>query len=95
MVEEEAGVEATHVVVALKPSVHDSRVTLLGDALLGHFLVYPVRIPPHLGPDFAKLDGGGGILLDSLLERLVEIPVIEEDVGVVVPAVEVALDGLH
>lgn len=35
------------------------------------------------------------MVADSFLEGLVELAVVEEDVGVVVPAVEVALDGAN
>ena len=80
--------------VTFKAAVHDGGVALLGDALLGDLGVDPFREAPHLRADLAKLDGGGCVVLDGVLEGLVEVAVVEEDVGVVVPAIEVALDGL-
>jgi hypothetical protein len=85
-------VEATHLVVALQPTVHDGRISLLRNALLRDLLVYPVGEIPHLGSDLAKLDLPGRIFLDRLLEVVVELGVVEEDVRVMEPAVEVALD---
>jgi len=81
-------------VVALHAAVHDGGVALLGDALLGDLGVNPVREAPHVGTDLAKLDGTRGIVRYGVLEGLAEVAIVEEDVGVVVPAVEVALDRL-
>lgn len=92
---EEAAVEATHVVVALHASVHDSLVALLADTLLGDVLVGPVRVAPVFRADLAEFDGGGGVVEDGLAEGGVEVAVVEEDIGVVEPAVEVTLDGLE
>lgn len=80
--------------VALQTAVHDGLVALLVDALLGHLGVDPVGIPPHVRADLAELDGARRVLDDGFLEGLVEVGVVEEDVGVVVPPVEVALDRL-
>jgi hypothetical protein len=81
-------------VVAFQAAVHDGGVALLCDTLLGDLGVDPVGEAPHVGADLTKLDGGGCVVLDGILEGLVEVAIVEEDVGVVVPAVEVALDGL-
>lgn len=80
--------------VTFKAAVHDGGVALLRDAFLGNLGVDPFRKPPHVRADLAKLDGGGCVILDGILEGLIEVAVVEEDVGVVVPAIEVALDGL-
>lgn len=80
--------------VTLKSTVHDSSVTLLRDALLGDLGIDPFRKAPHLGANLTKLDGSRGVVLDSILECLVEVAIVQEDVGVMVPAVEVALDRL-
>lgn len=79
--------------VAFQSTVHDGIVTLLGDAFLGDLVIDPIGESPHVGSDLAKLDGARGVVADSLLEGLIELAVVEEDVGVVVPAVEVALYG--
>lgn len=88
-------VEATHKVIALQTTIHDGIITLLGDAFLGDLGINPVRETPHVGANLAKLDGARGVVANSLLEGLVEVAVVEEDVGVVVPAVKVALDGAN
>lgn len=80
--------------VALQSTVHDSSVTLLRDALLGNLGIDPFREAPHLGANLAKFDRSRGVVLDSVLECLVEVAIVQEDVGVMVPAVEVALDRL-
>jgi hypothetical protein len=82
-------------VVALHTAVHDGVVSLLVDALLGHLGVDPVGVPPHVRANLAKLDRALGVVPDGVPEGLVELPIVEEDVGVVVPPVEVALDRLH
>lgn len=81
--------------VALHATVHDGTVTLLGDTLFGDLGIDPVGESPHVGADLAKLDGTRGVVANRLLEGLVEVAVVEEDVGVVVPAVEVALEGAN
>jgi hypothetical protein len=79
--------------IALQPAIHDGGVTLLRDTFLGHLGVDPFRVTPHLGADLAELDGRRGIVAHNILECLVEVAVVKEDVGIVVPPVEVALDG--
>lgn len=81
--------------VALHAAVHNGVVSLLVDALLGDLGVNPVRVPPHIRTNLAKLDVGLGVVLDRVHKGLVEVAIVEEDVGVVVPPVEVALDRLH
>ena len=80
--------------VTLKTTIHDSSITLLRNALLGNLGIDPFGESPHVRTDLAKLDWGGCEVLDSVLECLVEVAIIQEDVWVVVPPVEVALDGL-
>lgn len=87
-------VESTHGVVALQATVHDGSVSLLRDTLFGDLGINPLREAPHLRADLAKLHRGGGVVLDGILEGLVEVAIVQEDVWVVIPAVEVALDRL-
>lgn len=87
-------VESAHGVIAFQSTIHDSCVALLRDALFGHLRIDPFGEAPHFRADLAKLDGGGGIVLDSVLEGLIEVAIVQENVRVVVPAVEVALDRL-
>ena len=87
-------IEPAHGVVALKTTVHDSSIALLGDTLFPHLWIKPVRVSPHVMIDFAKLHRAGRVVLDRVLEGRVELSIIEEDIRVVIPAVEVALDRL-
>ena len=80
--------------IAFHATVHDSCVTLLRDTLLRDLGVNPVRETPHVRANLAELDGSRGVVLDGVLEGVVEVAIVQEDVGVVVPAVEVALNGL-
>lgn len=91
-------VKSAHGVIALQTTVHDSGVSLLSDTFFGDLGVNPVGETPHVRTNLAELDGSRGVVLDSLLEGRVEVVVVEEDVRVVVPSVEMALnrlDGLN
>ena len=87
-------IETAHVVVALKTAVHDSIIALLSDAFLGDLGVDPVGQTPHLRANLTKLNRARSVVAYCFLERLVELAVVEEDVGVIEPAVEVTLDRL-
>ena len=88
------GVESAHGMITLKATVHDGGVSLFRNALLGNLGVDPIGISPHLRANLAELDRGRGVVLNDLLEGGIEISIVQEDVRVVVPSVEVALDGL-
>lgn len=87
-------IEPAHGMVTFQTTVHDGSITLLGNALLGDLGVDPVGEPPHIRTDLAKFNRGRGIVLDGIFEGLVEVAIVEEDIWVVVPAVEVTLNGL-
>lgn len=80
--------------VALETTIHDCGVSLLRNAFLGDLGIDPFGKAPHFGTDLAKLNRSRRVVLDDILEGLIEVAVIQEDVWVVVPAVEVTLDGL-
>lgn len=80
--------------VAFQATIHDSSITLLRNTFLCNLGVNPLGETPHLGPDLAKLNGGRCKVLNGVLECLVEVAIVQEDVWVMVPSVEVALDGL-
>jgi hypothetical protein len=80
--------------VALHATVHNGPVTLLGDSLLVNLWVYPVGEAPLLWRYLSKLHRTTDVAQNSLSERLVEISVVEEDVWVVKPPVEVSLERL-
>lgn len=81
--------------VALEAAIHDSIIALLGDAFLGDLGVDPVGETPHLGTNLAKLDIARGVVSHGLLESLVELAVVEENIGVVEPPIKVTLDRLE
>jgi hypothetical protein len=81
-------------VVTFETTIHDSGVALLGDAFLRDLGIDPVGIAPHVGFDLAKLHSRGSVVRHRLLEGRVEVIIVEENVGVVIPPVEVTLDGL-
>ena len=88
-------VEAAHVVITFHSTVHDGRITLFPDTFLGHLVVHPVGESPHGGIDLAEFHGGAGVVLHGGLEVLVKVTVVQEDVRVVEPAIEVPLDRLE
>src|SRR4051812_9246728 len=65
-------VESAHGVVALQPTIHDSGVSLFGDALLGHLGVDPVGVAPHFGAYLAELNRSRRVVSYNILESLVE-----------------------
>lgn len=87
-------VEAAHVVITLHATIHDGGITLLSDALLGNFVVDPVGEAPHGVINFTELDIPAGVVHDGVFEVLVKVAVVQEDVGVVPPPVEMTLNGL-
>lgn len=85
-------IKPAHVVIALHSTVHNGSITLFSDALLGSFLVNPVRITPHATINLAEFNRGAGIICDGILELLVEVAVVKEDIGIMPPPVEVPLN---
>ena len=80
--------------VAFQATVHDGSVSLFSDTLFCDFGIDPVWITPHLWTNFAKFDGTRCVVTNCVLERLVEVSVVQEDVWIMVPSVEMTLDGL-
>jgi hypothetical protein len=81
--------------ITLHTTVHDGGITLLSNPLLGDLRVNPVRETPHGVINFAEFNRSAGIVLHGSLEVIVEVAVVQEDIGVVIPAVEMTLDGLE
>lgn len=79
--------------VALHTAIHDCPVALLLDPFASVFGIRPLGIPPHAGIYDTKFNGCIGMCTYSLLKGRVEVQVIEEDVWVVVPAIEMAFNG--
>ena len=87
-------VKSAHGVVRLHATVHNSSISLLGDTLLRDSWIYPVWETPHAGIDLSEFNSSTGVVHDGLLEVVVEVAIVQEDVGVMIPSVEVALNGL-
>lgn len=78
--------------IALQATIHDSGITLLCNALSGYSGVQPIWKPPHIRPDLAKLDGTRSVVENGILEIVVEVSIIEDNIGIVVPSVEMSLE---
>lgn len=79
--------------ITFHTTIHDGIVSLLCDALLSNIRVDPVWEAPLLWRYLAPLDRSTNVLQDHLPECLVEVAVIEEDVWVMEPPIEMSLDG--
>ena len=86
-------VKSTHVVVALHAAIHYSAVALLRNALFHDCRISPVWEAPVLLRNLAPFNFRLCVIANSLFEGCVEISVIKEDVRVVVPPIEVPLEG--
>jgi len=78
--------------IALHPTVHDSLVALLCDAFLGDGRVNPVWKAPVFWRDLPPFYWCTGVVQDCLPKCLVEVTIVQEDIGVVKPAIEMSLD---
>lgn len=87
-------IEPAHLVVALQASVHHSSITLFGNAFCSNLGVDPIGEPPHIRSNLSKLHLARSMVSNGLFEVVVEIAIIEEHIGVVVPSVEMSLDRL-
>lgn len=81
--------------VAFHSTVHDGSIALLPDALFGNLMVNPIGESPHGVVNLAKFNFRTGVVLDRRLEILVEVAIVEENIGVVPPPVEVSLNRLE
>ena len=86
------GIESTHVMITFHAAVHYSSITLFSNAFTGNIGVDPVRKAPHGGVYLSKLHRGAGIVLYGVLEMIGEVSIVQKDVGIMEPAVEVSLD---
>ena len=93
-----ARIESAHMMIAFHTTIHDGFIPLLPDTFSCDVQVRPARIAPHISVDLTKFDRRTRMIVDCFLEGLVEIAIIEEDIRVMEPAVEMALhrfDGLY
>jgi hypothetical protein len=80
--------------IALHAAIHDGIIALLCDALLRDGWVHPFWESPVACWYLAPLDRCACVIQHRLFERLVEDSVVQEDVWVVVPPIEVSLNRL-
>lgn len=85
-------VEPTHVMITLHSSIHNGSITLFADTFLRDFVIHPVGVTPHAAVDFSKFHGRTGIVFNGLLERIIEIAIVQEDIRIIEPPIEVSLD---
>ena len=78
--------------ITFHTTIHNSGISLFPDSLLGDFMVYPVRVPPHAIIDLSKLNGSASIILNGVFELLVKISVIQKDVRIMPPSVEMTFN---
>jgi hypothetical protein len=88
-------VETAHVVITLHSTIHDGCVTLLLNALFCDSGIHPVRETPLLWTNLSPFDLATCVVQHRLFERRVEVPVIEEDVWIIEPAIEMPLDRFY
>lgn len=81
--------------VTLHTAIHDCLISLLRNALLGDLGIDPVWETPHFGVNLSKLHRRAGVIGDYLLECRVELAVVEEDIWIVIPSVEMAFNGFY
>lgn len=92
---EKSGIEATHVMVTFHAAIHNRSISLLSNSFSSNLMINPIRIPPHGSIDFAKLCFSACVILNATFEFIGEFAIVEEDVGIVKPAIEMSFDTLH
>lgn len=88
-------VEPAHVMVALHSSIHDCSIPLLADPFSSNIVVYPIWVSPTSRVYGTKFNLPACVIGNSLFECRIEHVVIEENIRVVEPPVEVSLYRLH
>lgn len=74
--------------VALHATIHDCCISLLPDPFFRNFMIDPIRVSPHRRIYFAELDWRACMVPNRFFERRIKVAIIEEDVGVVEPPIE-------
>lgn len=84
--------------ITFHTTIHDSLVTLFCNTLFSNLGIDPVGESPMLRVYGAKFHGATSVVGDSLLKRRVEVFIIQENVWVMIPPIEMSfnrLDGLN
>lgn len=79
--------------VTFHSTIHDGSISLFRNALFSNLRVDPIWESPCFRVDKSKLYGSACIILDGLLEGFVELFIVQEYIWVVIPSVEMSLDG--
>ena len=79
-------------VVALHASVHDDFIALLSNSFPGHVDIDPVGVAPHAWIYLSELHRGARVIHYRISKIGVEISVIEKNIGIVEPSVEVPFE---
>lgn len=80
-------------VIAFHSTIHDDLIPLLSDPFSGYINVDPVRIPPHARVYLPKLNGRAGVIHDCVSEVGIKVAIVEEDIWIVEPSVEMSFQG--
>lgn len=80
--------------IALHAPVHDGLVSLFANTFSCYLGVNPVRIAPHARIDLAKLDRGTCVVSYGLSERRIEVSIIQKNIGIMEPSVEMPFHRL-
>lgn len=78
--------------VALHATIHNGSVSLFSYSLSCSIDVHPVWVTPHGCINLSKLDWRARVVEDRLFESRVEVAIIQKDVRIVEPAIEMSFD---
>lgn len=78
--------------VAFHSTIHYVSITLFLNALPGNLGIDPIWKVPESAFDFTKLHRSADMSLDLCFEFLVEVGVVQKDIWVVKPLVEMSLN---
>ena len=81
--------------IALHSTIHNCSIPLLSYPLACDLMVNPIRKPPHRTVYFPELHRSIGVVDDSIFKLLVEVSIIQKDVWIPIPSVEVSFDWFH
>ena len=85
-------------VIALQATIHDCSVSLLSNSFSCNIFVHPIWVSPHGRVNLAEFDGRTREVGYCLFEGRIEVSIVEEDIRIVKPTVEVSFhgaDGIH
>ena len=81
--------------VTLHATIHDRFISLLPDPFFRNFTIDPIGVSPHGMVYLTKFHRRTCVVSNRFFESRVEIAVIEEDVGIVEPSIEMPFHGFY